>query len=78
MQTKLTVRVNEHLIKTAKLYAKEQGVSLSQLIENYLRTLASSQDVPYTSTPVLDRLSGILPSEVSTEEQKQRWVEKYG
>lgn len=78
MQTKLTVRVNQHLIQEAKRYAREQGVSLSRLIENYLRTLVATQDDPYSTTPILDRLSGILPPEVSTEEHGRDWIEKHG
>ena len=77
MQTKLTVRVIQHLIQEAKNYAREQGVSLSQLIENYLRTLAATQKNPYTTTPVLDRLSGIVPSEAPTEIHNQDWTDKH-
>ena len=46
MQTKLTVRVNNQLIQSAKRYARKRGVSLSHLIENYLNSLAVDQDEP--------------------------------
>ena len=36
MQTKLTLRLDEELIKFAKVYAKERGKSLSQIVADYL------------------------------------------
>jgi hypothetical protein len=78
MQTKLTVRVDQELIQAAKRYAGRQGITLSQLIEEYLRVLAIQQDEAYASTPVLQRLTGILPEDVSIEEYHQHLEEKYG
>ncbi len=40
MKTKLTVTIDEDLIPKAKEQARSQGVSLSDLIERALRTLA--------------------------------------
>ena len=78
MQTKLTVRVNQDLIQAAKRYANRRGISLSQLIEAYLNTLAIEQDEPQAQTPILQRLTGILPPEASLEDIHQHWQEKYG
>ena len=41
MDTKLTLKLNQKIIEKAKLYASEQKVSLSRLIENYLNSLIS-------------------------------------
>lgn len=46
MQTKLTLRVDDELIRAAKRYARQNGTSLSQLVENYLRSLVIEQDLP--------------------------------
>jgi hypothetical protein len=78
MDTKLTVRVEKELIEAAKRYAREQGVSLSELIEAYLRTLAVTQDEIAGRAPVLQRLSGILPAEASLDDYHQHLREKYG
>lgn len=78
MQTKLTVRINDQLIQSAKRYAHRRGISLSRLIENYLNTLAIEQDEPLAQTPILQRLSGILPESASIEDQHKHWEEKYG
>lgn len=78
MKTKLTVRVDAQLVQSAKRYARRRGISLSRLIENYLNTLAFEQDEPLGQTPILQRLSGILPEDASIEDQHKHWVEKYG
>ena len=39
MNTKLTLNIDEHVIEEAKFYAKNNSVSLSKLIENYLLSL---------------------------------------
>jgi hypothetical protein len=78
MQSKLTVRVDHELIQAAKRYASRRKISLSQLIEGYLKTLSVIQDEPAGTAPVLQRLSGILPSDVTEEEIHQHWDAKYG
>jgi hypothetical protein len=78
MQTKLTVRVDQNLIQSAKRYANRQGITLSQLINNYLRAIVITEDESLTDTPILHRLTGILPAETSIEEYKNHLVEKYG
>ena len=39
MQSKLTLRLEESLIEEAKVYAREQGKSLSQIVADYFRAL---------------------------------------
>jgi predicted HicB family RNase H-like nuclease len=39
MSTKLTLAVEKEIIERAKLYAKNTGRSLSEIIENYLATI---------------------------------------
>jgi len=39
MTAKLTLSVEKDTIETAKLYAKNQNKSLSEIIENYLKAL---------------------------------------
>lgn len=41
MNTKLTLTIEEKIIRKAKMYAKKNGQSLSGLIENYLKMLTS-------------------------------------
>ena len=41
MSTKLTVTIEKSVIEKAKQYAKSQGRSLSNLIEEYLKSVSS-------------------------------------
>lgn len=42
MQTKLTLTVDDAVIQTAKEYAKSHKRSLSNIVEEYLKSLANS------------------------------------
>ena len=44
MQTKLTLTVNKKVIETAKEYAKQNKRSLSNIIEEYLKSLSITED----------------------------------
>ena len=74
-KTKLTLRIEKLIIESAKDYAQHHNTSLSRLVAEFLRSLAISSDVP--ATPILEELSGILPSETSLEEYHTYLGEKY-
>lgn len=42
MQTKLTLRLDDHLIERAKMVARQRNRSLSQLVADYLSTITKS------------------------------------
>lgn len=44
MNTKLTLTIEESVIKKAKKYSKSKGRSLSDLIENYLKAITADND----------------------------------
>ncbi len=62
MDTKLTLKLNKHVIMKAKSFAKEQNTSLSRLIENYLHSITDQSMKKQSSTisPVVKSLSGII------------------
>lgn len=39
MKTRLTLNLDAEVIKSAKAYAKKRGITLSKLVEDFLRTL---------------------------------------
>jgi hypothetical protein len=43
MDTKLTLKLDQEVIKKAKHYASEKKISLSRIIENYLNSLTSDK-----------------------------------
>jgi hypothetical protein len=73
---KLTVQVDARWLEHAKTYAAKHGTSLSTLVSEFLRGLADEQTV--TSTPVLQRLSGILPVDASAGSYESYLDQKYG
>jgi len=59
MNTKLTLTIEHTLIDKAKRYAKENGRSLSDLIENYLKVLIKEDNAKVIdSTPIVSSLRG--------------------
>lgn len=49
MKTKVTLTIDEDLLPKAKLFARSQGVSLSQLIEITLRNFDVDQQQSFSS-----------------------------
>ena len=80
MTTKLTLTIEDSVIKTAKKYAQKRGSSLSGLIENYLRTLSSKESEPGKLSPRIKRLKGAikLPKDFDYKEGlEEALTEKY-
>ena len=69
MNTKLTLNINKSIIQKAKDYARDRDISLSKLIENYLKSLTSNTDNKITVTPLVKSLTGIIPEQ--TEEKSK-------
>lgn len=65
MQSKLTLRIDEHLIRRAKQQARARGTSVSALVAGYLSALGEpdSNDI----TPRVQRLLGVLSDSSSSE-----------
>ena len=42
MDTKLTLNIDKDIVRKAKVYARNEGRSLSDLIENYLKLLTNN------------------------------------
>jgi len=82
METKLTLRLNDSVIKRAKVYAKSQRISLSKMIESYLDSLTREKenDNKISITPLVESLSGVidLPSDFDyKKEYRDYLIEKY-
>lgn len=74
---KLTLRLNQRLIKQAKEYAAQHNISVSELVETYFLHLDSKNEP--THTPLVQRLTGILPADVDVKQEYEDYlVEKYG
>lgn len=71
MTTKLTLTVEEDVIKKAKSYAKHTGRSLSELIEKYLETLIDEHNDTEQISPKLKRLVGSVKLPADFDEKKE-------
>jgi len=60
MDTKLTLKLDQKVIEKAKVYARDQGISLSRMVEEYLESVTASSQPRPTLTPVVEKLSGVL------------------
>jgi len=60
MQSKLTLRMDEEVIRRAKAYAEAHGTSVSTLVARYLRLLESGVSSNAEITPAVQRLKGLL------------------
>jgi len=58
MNTKLTLTIEETVIEQAKRYAKSKGQSLSDMVENYLKTATRQTQEEIEFTPIVKSLKG--------------------
>lgn len=79
MQTNLTLRLDQELIKRAKQFAKTNGKSVSQLVADYFSILdAEHQEFEQQIPPVVKSLKGAFRGkEVSIEDYHRYLEEKY-
>lgn len=85
MTTKLTLSINKRVIDKAKKYAKKQGRSLSDLVENLLTAVTVSEekndkDKAFRIDPDIESLSGMIKAPKDFDYKKvleEALVEKY-
>lgn len=68
MNTKLTLSLNKSVIEQAKDYAKNNRVSLSKLIENYLSSLTTSEKkIKPKVSALVESLTGVIPDKNNSD-----------
>ena len=60
MTSKLTLTIGEEVISSAKKYAQKKGKSLSNLVENYLKSISSKETDINSLSPKVTKLMGII------------------
>jgi hypothetical protein len=76
-ETKLTIRLSRELLENAKLYARKQNTTVTNLISEYLRRMPASLDI-LQDAPIVRRLSGTLSKNISVADYKKHLEAKYG
>uniref|UniRef100_UPI00404B232F DUF6364 family protein n=1 Tax=Gelidibacter sp. TaxID=2018083 RepID=UPI00404B232F len=82
MNTKLTLTIEQEIIEKAKKYAKAKNRSLSDIIENYLKSLTKEDKVSHKKklNPVVQSLKGSfkMPKDFDyKKELSKRLEDKY-
>ena len=82
MNTKLTLTIEQEIIKRAKDYANEKNRSLSDIIENYLKMLTKEEQKQKNRklNPIVKSLKGSfkMPKDMDyKKELRSRLEEKY-
>lgn len=79
MNTKLTLRLDDELIRKAKAHARQVGKPVSKLVEDYFAVLtAPPRGGTSELTPRVRRLKGILRgAEVDEETYRRHLEDKY-
>lgn len=75
-QTKLTIRVPRDLLDNIKQYAAQNNTTMTNLIEAYLRRIPVQ--APLDDAPIVRRISGALPKDVTPQDYRDHLEEKYG
>jgi len=71
MKVKLTLTIEEKVIDAAKQYAHSNGKSLSDIVENYLKSISSSEKKNENLSPKIVKLMGVinLPKDFNYKEE---------
>lgn len=79
MSSKLTLYIDDDVIRHVKAYAKEQKLSVSKVVNNFLTLLKQDKLQNENRTaPVTDSLQGVLKeSSVSKEDYHKHLEDKY-
>ena len=80
MNTKLTLKLNNQVIKKAKIYAKKQRTSISKLVESHLSSILTKEKRDIEITPFVASISGVftLPENYDyKKDYKNKLLRKY-
>lgn len=79
MNTKLTLRVDEHLIKSAKEYSAQTGKSVSKIVSDLFVIIKNEKLEKNSSiTPTVESLKGVMKeSKFSEDDYKRHLEDKY-
>ncbi len=80
MDTKLTLKLNQAVIEKAKVYASGKKISLSKIVENYLKllTLEEGKDSEFEISPFVKSIStGVeIPNDLDYKKEYADYLSK--
>ena len=76
MNTKLTLTIEKSTIEKAKLFAKETGRSLSDIIEKYLEKITANEHQALRSTKISALKGSVkIPTDLNTDDELRSYLE---
>ncbi len=75
MSSKLTLRLDDELIKSAKSYSAKTGKSVSRIVADYF-SLIDKKEIDKQLTPVVKSLKGSLKGVKISEEDYKKYLEE--
>ncbi|MFW0715926.1 DUF6364 family protein [Pedobacter sp. N23S346] len=78
MNTKLTLTIDDSVIKQAKAYAEKQGRSLSAVVENYLKAVTKREEKEVEISPIVKSMIGAfkMPEDFNYKEELNKMREE--
>lgn len=77
MQRKLTLRLDDHLIESAKKYSAETGKSVSKIVSDFFVIIKNEKlNKSYQPTPTVQSLKGVLKGSDFTENDYKNYLEE--
>jgi Holliday junction resolvasome RuvABC endonuclease subunit len=77
MSSKLTLYIEDDVIKHVKSYAKAQKLSVSKVVNNFLTLLKDHKPEKETvDAPLTDSLQGVLKEETLSKEDYHHYLEE--
>jgi hypothetical protein len=78
METKLTLKLDQAIIQSAKQYAEEHNRSVSKLVEDYFRNLIVNIKDKTHYSPIVEELSGVItPDDINNSDYTSYLERKY-
>ncbi|MDR1998028.1 MAG: DUF6364 family protein [Candidatus Margulisbacteria bacterium] len=78
METKLTLKLEQRIINSAKKYAENNHRSLSRLVEDYFRNLVADKPRAEEYPPLIKKLSGVISEhdlqKLSREDDRAKYI----
>jgi len=76
MNTKLTLRLDEDVIRRAKEYSQEVGKPVSRLVEDYFRAVTAPAKPMEDLPPLVKSLRGCIEGSGVDEDDYRRYLEE--
>jgi hypothetical protein len=76
MQSKLTLRMDERLIESAKAYSAQSGKSISRIVSDLFTLIQQQREYQEPLTPTVRSLKGILKGHPVDEGEYRHYLDE--